>query len=459
MRVTPFKAQISTVLLLGMALAQAGCAGKISRNGSEEVVPLVGTFQVHRYSLKNGLKLLVVEDHSSPTLAYQTWFRVGSRDEVPNYTGLAHLFEHMMFKGTTTHPEGEFDRILEQAGTEGLNAFTSRDYTAYIQELPKDKLDLIASLESDRMVHLVVDEQSFKTETQVVQNERRYRTENNPDGMIEQEIFGLAFKTHPYRWPVVGYQADLERMSGDDARRFYQSYYNPAHATVIVVGDVESEQVLKIVQKNYGSLPTISAPVHILEQEPVQKQPYRKNIKLNIQIEKLMIGFRVPPLVGHEIPALEVMASVLTSGKSSRLHRALVDTGIASSVDSYNPGEKDPSLFLISVNLQKGKRAAQAEEVVRRELLRLQKEPIPEREIERAKNKQSFDFYTGLSSNYQKAKFLGYFETVAGSFEKGIEIRKQIQAVTPAQLQEVARAFFVPNNRTVLTAMPKGAVK
>jgi len=446
--------------MLGISIAIAGCAGKATKPAETSGqapggVPLVGTFKVHPFTLDNGLRLLVVEDHTSPTLAYQTWFRVGSRDEVLNYTGLAHLFEHMMFKGTRAHPEGQYEHILEQAGAEGLNAFTSQDYTAYIQEIPSSQLELLASLESDRMVNLVVDDKSFHTELGVVQNERRFRNENNPDGMIEQEMFGLAFKKHPYHWPVVGYQEDLDRMSAENARKFYQDYYNPSHATIIMVGYVTPEHALEVVKKYYGSLPAKASPVHVVEAEPAPKETHRKMLNLNIQVQKVWIAYRVPPITHADAPKLEVLASVLSGGKSSRLQRALVETGIASSVEASNPGNEDPSLFTIAVNLQKGKKAAQAEAVVNREIQRLIRNAIPDREMERAQNRLSFDFYSGLQSSYEKARFLGYFEATANDFQKGIEFRKQVSKVTPAEMQEVTKAYFIPENKTVITALPK----
>ncbi len=462
MRSSRLAVGIIGILLSGLAVT--GCAGKQTKTPETSGqapggVPLIGTFKVHPFVLDNGLRLLVVEDHSSPTLAYQTWFRVGSRDEVPNYTGLAHLFEHMMFKGTKAYPEGQYEHILEQAGAEGLNAFTSQDYTAYIQEIPSSQLELLARLESDRMLNLVVDEQSFRTELGVVQNERRFRNENNPDGMIEQELYGLAFKNHPYHWPVVGYQEDLDRMSAENAREFYQNYYNPSHATIIMVGDVTPDHALKVVKKYYGSLPAKAAPAHTIEPEPAAKETRRKTLSLNIQVQKLWIAYRVPHLVHPEAPQLEVLATVLAGGKSSRLHRALVETGIASSVEASNPGSEDPSIFTIVVNLQKGKKAAQAEAVVNREIQRLFREPIPTREMERAQNRLSFEFYNGLSTSYEKARFLGYFEATAKDFQKGIEFRKQVSAVTPAEMQQAVKKYFVPENRTIITALPKNTAK
>jgi zinc protease len=421
----------------------------------EETVPLAGKFKVQRYLFANGLRLLVVEDHSSPTFAYQTWFRVGSRDEAVGRTGLAHLFEHMMFKETKNMKEGEFDRLLEGSGAEGENAFTSRDYTAYIQELPKDKIELIVKAEADRMVNLVINEKSFKTEREVVQNERRFRNENNPDGLMDQELFSLAFTKHPYHWPVIGYQEDLNRMSAQDALKFYHSYYSPNHATIIVVGDVNPNEVQSLVEKYYGHLPKQDSPPHVILPEPEQKSARAKQLKLNMQLEKLFIGYHVPALSDPGMPAVSVMQNILTGGKSSRLHRALVETGIASSVNSYDFEDKDPTLFVIMVNLQKGKHASDAEKIVLREVARLSQERVPQPELERAKNKLNFSFYQGLDSNFEKAYFLGHYESIANSFEAGLRHQKKIQAITAPDLQSIAKKYLNPQNRTVITGVQK----
>ena len=248
------------VLSAGAALLPGCSSGPEVKSAAPDLnaVPLVGNFLVHRYTLDNGLRLLVVEDHTSPTFAYQTWFRVGSRDEVVGRTGLAHLFEHMMFKETKLHKDGEFDKLLEAAGAEGENAFTSRDYTAYVQELPSTKLDLIMSLESDRMVGLEVNDQLFKTELEVVQNERRFRNENSPDGTMYQEIFDASFTKHPYHWPVIGYQ---EGPRYDDLRATTHRWRSTALTTAPTTrrswssGDVKPDEVLaKVTQKYYGAI-------------------------------------------------------------------------------------------------------------------------------------------------------------------------------------------------------------
>ncbi len=453
-------------LFLSLGLGGFGCssAPKSAHTGtsvtaasaSSEGAPLVGTFKVQRFNLENGLRVLIVEDHSSPTFAYQTWFRVGSRDEVPSYTGLAHLFEHMMFKGTETLAEGQFDKMLESSGAEGENAFTSRDYTAYIQEMPKDKLELIAKLEADRMVHLVVNDQSFKTEREVVQNERRYRVENSPEGQMYQELFGIAFVQHPYHWPVIGYQEDLERMTAQDAKNFYKSYYSPNHATIVIVGDVNPAETMTTIRKYYGSLASVETPTHVITAEPPQTSPRRKSLKLNVQVEKMMVAFHIPAETHPDSPAIALLQTVLAQGKSSRLHRALVDTGIATGVEAYDLDDKDPSLFLVGVSLQKKRKAAEAESVILREIAQVAKTQISPAELERARNQISFNFFESLASDSEKANFLGRYEAISpAGFQTGLDIHQKALLVTPAQIQEVAKKYLDPKTRSIVVGVPK----
>lgn len=434
-----------------------GCSTspKTPQGGESETVPLVGSLKAYRYRLANGLKLIVVPEHSSPTIAYQTWFNVGSRNEQKGRTGLAHLFEHMMFKGTKTHPEGIFDRVLESAGAEGLNAFTSRDYTAYVQELPKDKLELVAKMESDRMVNLIVDEKAFKTETEVVQNERRMRVKNSPDGTLYETVFDVAFKTHPYHWPVIGYEEDLNAMGAEDARKFYGQFYAPNHATIVVVGDIDPNQVLDTVTRYYGGLNAQPEPSRAVPVEAEQKEVRRKTLKLDIQVEKLMIAYHIPEVTDADAGAIEVVRNLLSSGRSSRLHRALVETGIATSVGSFSLDDRDPSLMIIAANLQKGRKAAQAETVILKELQRVWNEPISAQEMERIRNTMSYDFFDGMSSNTDKAGLIGKYETITGRFEKALDIFQNQMKVTPEEMQRVAKKYLVPTNRSVIAGVPK----
>lgn len=420
-----------------------------------EKLPLYGPMVVKRLVLKNGLRILIVEDHASPTFAYNIFFRVGSRDEEPLHTGLAHLFEHMMFKETKNLKEGEFDKILEAEGAEGENAYTTRDYTAYVEEMPSSKLELVTRLESERMVNLVIDEKAFKTETEVVQNERRYRVENSPDGMMYQELFSTAFEKHPYHWPVIGYQQDLDRMTAEDALRFYKNYYSPQHATLVVVGDVDPEQVVALAQKYYGPLAMEKPLDKKFEEEPPQLSPRRKILKFDIKVEKLMLAYHMPRVTDPNYPAIEFIQFLLSSGKSSRLYRALVETGIAASADAGAYDGKDPSLFVISATLQENKKAAQAEAIIMKELSRITEQPIPPAELKKVKNLADFLFFQDLDSNSEIARFLGHYEAVAGDFSKGLQIHHQKKNVTGEQIMSIAKTLFQPNNRTVIFGTPK----
>jgi len=430
---------------------------EISKDGDFEVIPVVGNFVAKRAKLPNGLRLIVLKDDSSPTFAYQTWFDVGSRNEVVGKTGLAHLFEHLMFKGTKNHKEGEFDALLEQAGVEGENAFTTNDHTVYIQELPKsdDNLDLIMGLESDRMVNLLVNDQSFKTEREVVQNERRFRKENSPEGTMYQTLFETAFTTHPYHWPVIGYEQDLNIMSSQDARDFYERYYSPDRATVVVVGDVNANDVLKKVKKYYGHILAKNTPDGNIPVEPEQKAQRRRRLHLNIQVNKVWMAYKVPGADSPDTPVFELIQGLLTDGMNSRLNRALIDSGIATDVSSGSFSLKDPGLFVIMTDLQKGKGTILAESVIQRELDRLKNSLVRDDELNRAKNLIRFHFYERMSTASGKANFLGQYESVYGNFQAGIDLQRKIQEVTPEMVQDVAKRYFVTRHLTVVVGTPK----
>jgi zinc protease len=272
---------------------------------------------------------------------------------------------------------------------------------------------------------------------------------------MDQELFSLAFTTHPYHWPVIGYQEDLNQMTSEDALKFYKAYYSPNHATIVVVGDVDSDQVYSTVEKYYGKISGQDISARMIANEPPQKEARRKELKLNIQVEKLLMGYRTPEVTHPDIPALNVMQSILTSGKSSRLYRSLVNTGIATGVESSGFEDKDPSLYVIMANLQHKRHATEAEKVILKELNHLTQTRVSQQELERAKNKISFSFYEGLGSSFEKAYFLGHYESIAGSFTAGIEQLKKMQEVTAEEVQNVAKRYLDPKNRTVVVGVKK----
>ena len=428
---------------------------EVIREGRFEVIPLVGGFQAKRARLPNGLRLVVVEDHSSPTFAYQTWFNVGSRNEVSGKTGLAHLFEHMMFKGTKNRKDGEFDALLEQAGAEGENAFTSNDHTVYLQEMPKDGFRLITELEADRMVNLIVDDKAFKTEREVVQNERRFRKENSAEGTMYQTLFETAFRSHPYHWPVIGYEEDLASMSAQDARDFYTRFYSPDRATIVVAGDIDADDALERIEKIYGSLPARNTPDAPSLPEPEQTAQRRVKLPLNVEVEKLWIAFKIPGSDSPDLPILEAIQGLMTDGNNSRLQRALVDSGIAAAVGSGNIPLRDPSLFLFEVDLQKGKNSLLAESVLQREIERLKNQLVRAEELKRSSNVIRYRFLQRLSTAMGRAHFVGNAETEHGSLERGLDYQRRILEATPERIQEVARKYFNTSRMTVVVAVPK----
>ncbi|MEW6058199.1 MAG: pitrilysin family protein [Bdellovibrionota bacterium] len=443
------------ILALVLCLVFAGCSST-PKGTTKEEVRFFGETKVHRFKLANGLKVLLLEDPSAPTFAYQTWFDVGSKDETKGLTGLAHLFEHMMFKGTSTHPDGEFLRLLESAGSEGENAFTDRDYTGYVENLPKTHLELVIKLESDRMVNLKIDDEALAKEREVVQNERRLRKENNPDGQLFELVHEMAFTKHPYQWPVIGYEEDLNRATRKDCENFYRRFYAPNNATVVVVGDIDPSATIDLIAKHYGPLPASPIERNRPLKEPSQTEERRQTVRLKVGVEKLLVAYHVPDVNSIEVPVLEVLRNILAGNKSSRLYKKLVDAGVATNVDIINPDRSNPGLFLFFVNLQKNQRAEKALAIIDSELKRIANSKVTPIEIERAISLHRFSLVNGLGSNQSKAQFLGYYETIAGHFERGIEIVDALRAIDKFALSKVVQNRFKKQNRSVVIALPQG---
>lgn len=413
-----------------------------------------GSMLIHRYRLDNGLKILVLEDHSAPTFAYQVWYRVGSKDERPGRTGLAHLFEHLMFKGTKNHPQGEFDKILEAAGAEGENASTSRDFTDYVQSLPAGKLDLIASLEADRMENLLVNKASFDSEREVVQNERRMRNENSPDGTLYEKLFEVAFVKHSYHWPVIGYAKDLEETVVTDCVNFYKKYYSPNNATVVIVGNVNADNAAETVNKYYGAFRPANLEHPAPPTEPAQREMRVQTIPVKSIVEKIYLGYHIPDVNSPDYPAIEALRSVLAEGRSSRLYRRLVDSGLATSVEAYSGDAANPSLLMIIVNMQKGKEAKKAIQAIRDEARKLRKGTVKPEELQLAVNQYKFSLFDELATNHRKAFNLGFYQTIAGNYARSVEIVADLVLVDQKRLQKMAQTYLVDQNLNVVIGAP-----
>ena len=421
----------------------------------------LGQANTHEFQLSNGLKLIVREDHRAPTVAHMVWYRAGSMDEVNGKTGVAHVLEHMMFKGTHKVKSGEFSRLVAAVGGRE-NAFTSRDYTAYFQQVEKSKLDEVMRLEADRMSNLNFDDAEFLKEIQVVMEERRLRTEDNPSSLLNESLTATAYMSSPYRHPVVGWMNDLVNMKAADARDWYRSWYKPNNATVVIAGDVDPKVILRAVEKYYGTASAGELPERKPQIEPVQKGTKRVQVKAPADSAQLAMAWKVPKLeVGRldddEPYALELLSAVLDGYDNARLNRTLVkqelvvnDVGVG-----YDMISRGPELFLISSSMAKGKTVEQAENSIRKALKEVVDKGILESELKRVKVRILSDQIYKRDSIFGQAMEIGSTE-MAGFSWKDIDVMlEKMQTITPAQVQAVAKKYLVDEGLTIAVLDPQ----
>src|SRR5215467_10019678 len=410
---------------------------------------------VKEATLDNGLRVLVLEDHRSPVVSVQLWYRVGSRNELPGATGLAHFLEHMMFKGTATYGKGEFARLVEQNGGQD-NAFTTQDETLYFVDIAADRVDMVLRLEADRMRHLLLDPKEIDSERQVVMEERRTRTEDDPDGLIAEEMNSLAFKAHPYRWPIIGWMEDIKRINPPELRSFYDTYYQPNNAILVVVGDVKTAELMARVRQLFEPLPRGPAPPPVTAVEPPQIDERRVLIrKEGAQLPIVELGWHVPNHQSPDAPALELLSTILSEGRASRLYRKLVyeQRMALGAGGDYSYFSIDPNLFSFSATPLPGNTAEALERALSSEIELLKKERVPDEELERAKNQIEAAFVWQQDSVHSRASSLARFE-LAGSWRLQADFVPRIRAVTAADLERVARAYFPVDRKNVAVLLP-----
>jgi zinc protease len=411
--------------------------------------------QVLKFAFGNGLKVIVLEDHSSPLLSYQTWFSVGSRHETPGRTGIAHLFEHLMFKGTARFPQQVFDRKFEEAGAQ-TNAATWLDWTFYYENLPSSQLDLCVTLESDRMVHLALDQAQLDAEREVVKNERRMRVDNDPDGAMEEALFELAFPVHPYGRPTLGSMADLDRLTLDDCLAFYRTYYSASNATIVVVGDVAPEQALVVIARQYGSMPAVEVPRPVPAAEAEQTGPRIREMTLPIATGKAKAAWRTVGATHTDAYALDVVNEVMFANESARVYRALVeDKDLASDVDGASEALALDGVFLVDVTANEGRSPKASMEVVLAELQTLADKGPTAPELERGRNHLEASFLRSLATVGSRATQLGGFEATAGDYRRLFSFVEGVRAVTAADVQRVARKYLGRERVGIVYGLPK----
>ena len=415
----------------------------------------------HEYRLSNGLKLIVREDHRAPTVAHMVWYRAGSMDEVNGRTGVAHVLEHMMFKGTKKVKSGEFSRLVAAVGGRE-NAFTSRDYTAYFQQVEKSKLDEVIQLEADRMSNLKFDDAEFSKEIQVVMEERRLRTEDNPSSLLNEAMMATAYMSSPYRHPVIGWMNDLQNMKATDARDWYRSWYAPNNATVVISGDVDPKQVLRTVEKYYGTVDAHELPVRKPQIEPPQKGIKQVQVKAPADSAQLTMAWKVPKLEPGKLDdvepyALELLTAVLDGYDNARLNRILVkqekvvnDVGVG-----YDMISRGPELFLISTTMAKGKTVAQAQVSIRKALEELKQKGILESELKRIKVRILSDQIYKRDSIFGQAMEIGSTEMAGFSWKDIDYMLEKMQTITPEQVQAVAKKYLIDEGLTIAVLDPQ----
>lgn len=417
---------------------------------------MVGSVQaaVTDVTLDNGMRVIVQEDHRAPVMVSQVWYRAGSMDEFNGTTGVAHVLEHMMFRGTNTVPPGEFSKRIAAAGGRE-NAFTNRDHTAYFQQMQKDRLELAMQLESDRMANLVIRDDLFAKEMQVVMEERRLRTDDQPQSVVYERLMATAYQESPYRRPVIGWMDDLQHMSAQDARDWYAHWYVPNNATLVVAGDVKSADVIAMAKRYFGVIPARVLPVRKPQDEPAQIGEKRVVVKVPAKVPYLLMAWHAPILKDWEKDtapyALQILAGVLSGNDSARLQKSLVKTQqIAVSTSAgYDAVSRGPGMFMIDATPAPGKTADELEKAIRGQVERIQREGVSEAELARVKAQViAADVYQRDSLFYQ-AMQLGEYVTAGLPPEALAHRVDKLRAVSAGEVQAAARQWLQDDQLSV----------
>ncbi|MDX1609229.1 MAG: pitrilysin family protein [Halofilum sp. (in: g-proteobacteria)] len=433
-------------LLAVVALGSAGAAGAT---------------EIHHYELDNGMQILVREDHRAPVVVSQVWYRVGSVDEHRGVTGVSHVLEHMMFKGTDELGPGEFSETIARHGGSD-NAFTGREYTAYFQRIAAEHLELCLRLEADRMVDLRLDEEEFQRELAVVREERRQRVEDNPHALTHERARAAAFPSSPARSPIIGWPADLASLTLDDVRRWYQRYYGPDNATLVVVGDVDPDAVHRLARKHFGPLAPIGAPGRLAAAELDPRGETRLRVHAPATLPYLSLDWRVPSLTTAADPrdayALDVLVGVLDGGLSARIESNVVrGRRVAAGAGAgYSPLAHGDTLFSVSGTPAEGRDVAELEQALRAEIDRLKEGAIEPAELERVKTNVRAQHVFQQDSMFYQAMRLGMLETIGLGRDAYDEYLAGIEQVTADDVRRVAREYLDDRRLTVARLVPEG---
>jgi zinc protease len=433
---------------LSMIVASAtGAAPKPAKPAAPERVP--GSAQVQSTTLANGMKVIVWTDRDIPNVALYNWVRVGSRNEVPGITGLAHFFEHMMFNGSAKRAPGEFDRLMEAQGGAN-NASTSDNVTIYQDWIPRTALDLVFDLESDRLANLSFDPKVIESERGVVYSERRLRTEDSNDGFLSEQVQATAFVAHPYQIPTIGWPSDIQGWTIEDLQKFFKTNYAPNNCTLILVGDVSAEEGFALAKKYLEPIPRQAPPPAVRTVEPEQIGEKRVWVERDAQTPLLYYAYKSPAANDPQGPAINLLMSILTEGDSSRLHRLLVEEKkIAIEVVGYFAEGFDPGLSWLQLTLPGGAKIGEIEQTLDAALAQVVAQGVTDAELARAKNLYASSFWKQIATIDGKARLLGQFEVFEGDYKKLFDSPATYDKVTREDVQKAAALVLQKNRRTV----------
>jgi len=437
-----------------IALIAASCAGKSTRPSDEQLAKLGLKFNLVQKKFDNGLNVLIVEDHTVPVVSYQTWVNVGSVDEEFGTTGIAHLFEHLMFKGSAKYGPRAFFQELEAKGA-NVNAYTTRDYTVFHESFVPDLLPKVIDLESDRLASLRLSDEVLFTERQVVFEERRLRTESSPEGRVQEALWGLAYRAHPYRWPVIGYSEDLNRITIEDLTNFFGKYYQPGNVTLVIVGDVDTKKTLELLDVAYAWIPGRPRPARSIGKEPEQTEERRIVIKDRVAAEKVAMGYVVTRAEDDDTYALDVLANILFAGNGSRATQRIVekkDLALGISGVAYTP--LYPGLFMINATLKGKHTASELEAELDQVLAEVQENGVTDEEISTAVRQLTVQTVDSVRTAHGLGTLIGTVMVIFGDPNRYQSDLAKYLNVTKDDVRRVAKKYLTKKRRNVVTLVP-----
>jgi len=417
---------------------------------------LAAADDVQSHVLDNGMKVLVQEDHNIPNVAMYFFYKIGSRNERPGTTGVSHFFEHMMFNGAKKYGPKQFDNAMEKAGGNN-NAYTTHDLTVYTDWFPATALDLMFDMESDRIRDLAFDPKIIESERGVVYSERRTSVDNSNFGMLYEQLGAAAFTAHPYHWPVVGWPSDIEGWTMDDLKAHFKTGYAPNNCTLVVVGDTTDAQVMALARKYLEPIPRQAPPPAVRTKEPEQHGERRVSVHKQAQLPIQLIAYHVPDAKSPDSDALDVLEALLTNGQSCRLYKRMVDSDqLAINIGGSHQPSLDPGLFVFTIQPRSGIDTAKTEAALFEEISKVQTAPVSSEELRKAKNQLLSTSFRQQKTIAGRANLLGSYEVFSGDYKKLFSLEKDVEAVTAADVQRVAKKYLTADNRTVATLVPEG---